>query len=446
MRFPRVQFSRPASKASHGFAGALRAGARWLPTLGLLGPLWVGCDQRPAAPVREIKSLHMGGVYAAAAQTLATEFERQTGIHVTILGATLTSLREKELTDVLTHGGNFDVMQVPYQWEGEILPHLRPLDDVLARIAPDLQDFIPSVRTNCGQWDGHVYGLPMACDVITLLYRTDVFAARAEEFKRLTGDTLRPPTTWDEYLKIARFLNTESLYGNIIMGGDQIYTVWSGILYGLGGQPVDERLQPAFDSEAGVRSLDLFKEMFQFAPPQSERRGVEEANALFLQGRGAMYLTWPSLLWAHLRDTNACKVAGKIAAAVVPGGKPQLSSWSLGINPACKDFDAACRWTAFFINRSNNKRLLLEYGKGSPRLSTYADPECKARVFYLDQLLQGFAGAQSRLRIPPSQELSEYLDQELIKAVQGQHTPRVALERVTARWREILSRAGYLGQ
>jgi multiple sugar transport system substrate-binding protein len=409
--------------------------------LAWLGP---GCERKAPPPRREIKSIHMAGVYTEAARVLAAEFEQQTGIHVTVVEATLLSLREKELTDVLTGGGNFDVLQVAYQWEGEILPHLRPLDDPAAQLAPDLRDFIPTVLTNCGQWNGRLYGLPMACDVITLLYRKDIFAARSAEFQRQTGRPLQPPKTWAEYLEIARFLNSESLYGNLIMGKEQSYTIWSGIFHGLGGRPVDAQWRPELNSAAGVESLSLYVDMFKYAPPHAEDRSVTEANTLFLQGRGAMYMAWPSLLWSQMTDTNKCKIVGKIGAAVIPGGQPQLSSWSLGINPACKDVDAAYQWIKFFVSPANAKRLLLQYGKGSPRLSTYRDPECEKRIFYYSQLLQGLAGNQPRLRIPPSQEMSDYLDIELLKAIRGQTTPQAALDRTATRWQKILTQTGYL--
>lgn len=416
----------------------------WLLLLGGLMMWSAGCRRSAPPPARTITSIHMEGVYVEAARELAREFEQQNGIHVTVIGAGLFSLREKELTDLLTQAGNFDVMQVPHQWEGELLPRLRCLDDALDRIAPDFQDFIPMVRNHCGQWEGHTYGLPMACDVITLLYRKDIFAARSAEFQRLTGRPLTPPRTWPEYLEIARFLHSDALYGNIIMGGSHLYTVWSGILHGLEGDMVDAGWRPTLNSPTGVRSLALFREMFDYAPPHSATREVDEANTLFLQGRGAMYLTWPSLAWSRMMDTNHCRIAGKIGAAVIPGGKPQLSSWSLGVNPACKDADAACRWIAFFANQANAKRLLLQYGKGSPRASTYADPECRRQVFYLPELLEGLAGAYPRFRITPSQEMSDYLDNELFKTVQGQSTPQAALDRTAARWREILRTAGYL--
>ena len=406
--------------------------------------LATGCDRRTPPPVREITSIHMPGFYSDAARLLAREFEEQTGIRVKIVSAGLFSLREKELTDLLTRGGNYDVMQVAYQWEGEILPHLLPLDDVVDRIAPDLEDFIPTVRTNCGQWNGRTYGLPMACDVITLLYRTDVFAAHSAEFQQLTGRPLRPPRTWPEYLEIAKFLNSESLYGNILMGQEQTYTLWSGILFGMGGRLVDDQWRPVLNSHIGVQSLSLFTQMYQYAPPNSEGHSVEDNDMLFLQGRGAMYLAWPSLIWPQLSDTNRCKIAGRIGAAVIPGGQPQLSSWSLGINPACKDRDAACGWIKYFVNRASARRLLLDYGKGSPRLSTYADTECQQKIFYLAPLLEGFAGHQPRLRIPPSQELSDYLDNELLKAIRHQSTPQAALDRTAARWREVLTQHGLL--
>jgi ABC-type glycerol-3-phosphate transport system substrate-binding protein len=386
----------------------------------------------------------MTGVYAEAARTLAPEFERQTGIHVNVLAAPLLTLREKELTDLLTQGGNYDVMQVAHQWEGEILPHLRQLDGAMADSALELDDFIPAIRRNCGRWEGRMHAVPMSCDVITLLYRTDVFAARSAEFQKLTSRPLTPPRTWQEYIEVARFLNGESLYGNVMMGIEQNFTVWSGILKGMGGRLVDDQWRMALNSETGVQSLALFAEMFQYAPPHSEDLTYTEANALFLQGRGAMYLTWPSLIWVQMRDPNICKIRGKIGAAVIPGGKPELSAWSLGINPACKDFEAACQWIQFFVNKSNTRQLLLQYGKGSPRLSTYQDPECKQNILYLPQVLEGLAGYQLRLQIPPSQEMSDYLDVQLLKVIRGQITPQAALDLTAAKWREILIQTKYL--
>ena len=416
-------------------------------TLSIVAALGVvaGCRPRQSATAPEINVLYMTGVYATAARSLALEFERETGIRVKVVSAPYLTLHEKELTELLNGSSHYDVMQIAQQWDGEFSTHLLPLDDLIAAHGPDLHDFIDSLRRNCGEWHGKTYGLPMASDAITLLYRTDVFAARSAEFKRLTGHTLEPPKTWEEYVKIDHFFNTESLYGNIIMGlKEQNFTVWSGIFFGMGGQLVDDNWHPTLNSDVGVRSLSLFVEMFRYAPPNSQMLGTEEANALFLRGQGAMYLTWPSLIWKQMQDTNLCQVSGKIAASAIPGGMPQIGAWSLGINRACTNSPAAYKWVRFFVNKMNTKRLLLEYGKGSPRISTYQDEECRRKVIYLPQVRKGLESRNTRFRIPPSQALCDYLDNQISEAVARHVTPKVALDRTAEYWTAILKRTGYL--
>ena len=388
--------------------------------------------------------MHMTGIYADAARSLAAEFERRSGIHVKIASAPYLTMREKEITDLANGTCYYDVMQVAQQWDGEILSHLRPLDELIAARNVNLDDFIPAVRRNAGEWNGRTHALPLACDVISLLYRTDVFAARTDDYQRQTGRTLAPPTTWDEYLEIASFLNSDTLNGNVIMGlKEQNFTVWSGIFHGLGGRLVDERWQPLLNSAAGVRGLEMFIEMFRCAPPGSQWLGIEEANAAFLQGRGAMYLTWPTLIWAQMQDTNLCKVAGRVSAAAIPGGRPQLSAWSVGVNGACHDPEAALRWICFLVNETNIRRMLLDYGTGSPRASTYRDTECRGKVFYLEPLLQGLEGSVPRFRMASSQELCDYLDTQISEAVAGRATPQTALDRAVTQWRSILEKAGH---
>lgn len=400
-----------------------------------------GCHSVP----EEITALYMTGVYADSARTLAQQFERETGIRVKIVSAPYLTLHEKELTELLNSSHNYDVMQVAQQWDGEILPYLLPLDGLINTNSSYLQDFIPQIRESCGELDGKTYGLPMASDAITLLYRTDVFQARSAEFRRLTGRNLEPPKTWDDYIQLARFFNSEQLYGNIIMGlKEQNFTLWSGIFFGMGGQLVDDHWRPVLNSEVGVRSLDLFVRMFHYSPPNSQTLGIEKANALFLQGWGAMYLTWPSLIWEQMQDTNLCQVSGKVAAAVIPGIKPQVSAWSLGVNRNCQDSDAAFKWVVFYLNNANTKRLLLDYGKGSPRISTYQDVECRKEVFYLPQVRAGLESGIPRFRIPPSQELCDYLDDQISQAVAGRITPKDALDRTAAYWRTVLKKTGYL--
>ena len=410
----------------------------------LLATAWVAflttaCARHPAEPPKEIRAIFMTGIYADSARFLAAEFQSQTGIRVHIVDAPYLSLREKEVTDLLTQAGGYDVLAIAQQWGGETQPHLLSLNRFIAADDPGIDDFIPAVRQNTGIWQDQIYALPMACDAITLFYRTDIFAARSNEFRQATGRPLVPPRTWSEYLDIARFFNTNGLYGNIIMGHkEQDFTVWSGIFWGLGGELVGADWEPTLNSAVGARSLALFAEMFKYAPPGAHTHGIEAANALFLQGKGTMYMTWPSLISAQLNNPAESKIVGKVGAAVIPGGQPQLSAWSLGIAKTCRDPALAYQWIKFYLNAANTKRLFVKYGKGSARTATYQDPELKASIFYLPQLLEGLKHCRPRFHIAASQELCDYLDAQIAEAITGRVSPQAALDATALKWRRIL--------
>lgn len=386
----------------------------------------------------------MSGMYAEAARSMALEFEKETGIQVAIESAPYLTLREKELTDLINGTSHFDVVQVAQQWDGEILKGLLPLQSAGVAQEAGMDEFIPSIRRNVGQLNGQTMAIPISADVITLLYRKDIFQAKAREFELEKGRPLAIPRTWPEYLELARFFHSDTLNGNIIMGlKEQNFGVWSGIYFGMGGELLTPDWRPAFNSDTGVKSLEIFIEMFRYAPRESARLGTSEANALFLQGKGALYLTWPTLLWAQLQDTNLCRITGKIGAALIPGNRPQMSSWSLGINKNSAHREASARWIQFFSNAANTKRMLLEYGKGSPRSSTNEDPECREKVFFVPQVYEGMKGGVVRPSIPESQELCDYLELQLSEAVAGRLSAREALDQAAARWESVLKKSGY---
>ncbi len=383
-------------------------------------------------------------MYADAARAMAREFQRQTGIQVHIVDAPYLTLREKELTDLLNGTGQFDVVQIAQQWDGEILPLLYPISQTRLAETGGLEELVPSVRTNVGQWRCETRAVPISADVITLVYRKDILEAVSKDFEREKGRPLRIPETWPEYLEVVRYLHSETLNGNIIMGlKEQNFGVWSGIFLGMGGALTTPDWQPGFDNEIGVRSLETFIEMFKYAPRESARLGTEAANSLFLQGKGAFYLTWPTLLWAQMQDTNLCKVTGNLGAALIPGSRPQLSSWSLGVNSHSRQQEAALSWILFFSNASNTKSLLLSYGKGSPRVSTNEDEECRRQVFFVPQVYEGLKVGVPRPGIPESQELCDYLELQISEAVAGRISAREALSQAAARWRSILQNSGY---
>jgi maltose-binding protein MalE len=121
-----------------------------------------------------------------------------------------------------------------------------------------------------------------------------------------------------------------------------------------------------------------------------------------------------------------------------------MSSWSLGINKHSKQQHAAAKWILFFSNAANTKRMLLTYGKGSPRQSTNEDKECREKVFFVPEVYEGMKRGVVRPGIPESQELCDYLELQIAEAVAGRITAREALDQAAARWRSVLKKGGYI--
>ncbi|GFH06885.1 FAD-binding PCMH-type domain-containing protein, partial [Haematococcus lacustris] len=75
---------------------------------------------------------------------------------------------------------------------------VEPLDTYIAADASlNWPDFIRYFRQVSSVYNGTVTGIPLAGKVSTLYYRKDVFAMA----------NLSPPSTWDEFLTIARAMN-----------------------------------------------------------------------------------------------------------------------------------------------------------------------------------------------------------------------------------------------
>jgi ABC-type glycerol-3-phosphate transport system substrate-binding protein len=411
----------------------------------LAGFLTGGCGQQNPSANRPIKAFYLSGIHAESARFLAADFAKQTGIEVTIVNAPFPNLHEKAVTDLVAKTGIYDVIQVASQWEGELLPHLRPLDQFIASDDPGLQDYLPTIMSNTATWQGRIHALPMANEVLMLFYRTDVFAARTQEYEQKTGRHLEPPQSWPEYLAMAKFLNDETIYGNIPMGPQhQSLNVWLGILWSSGGALLTEQGHPAFNSDSGVQSLRLLMEMFKYAPPRSVVTNLAQASHLFLQGKGAMYLAWPSLICADLNNPVKSKIAGKVAAANIPGGVPPLHLWSLGIAPSSPRPEAAYQWIKFYCSAYNSRQRLLQFGQSSVRSSTFQDVQCQQSVFYLPQLHEAIKRGRIGLRVPSSQELYDCLESHLAEAIMGTMNPKTALDNAATQWHKILKKSGRL--
>ncbi|KAJ9517775.1 hypothetical protein QJQ45_004096 [Haematococcus lacustris] len=237
---------------------------------------------------------------------------------------------------------------------------VEPLDTYIAADASlNWPDFIRYFRQVSSVYNGTVTGMPLAGKVSTLYYRKDVFAMA----------NLSPPSTWDEFLTIARAMNGSDFnadgvpdysicwqvincledtvvfsqlltpmiqalsYLACLLDGCTLQGTKSGWMF----DPVS--MTPLVNNEAMLKALSLYKELLSYTVPLPRGAQCMLAHMPFLQGSCLMTIKWDEQfkgiqLLDKLLGLPANPWHGKIGFAQLPGS-PTILNRSTGKLEAC---------------------------------------------------------------------------------------------------------------
>lgn len=252
------------------------------------------------------------------------EFERLTGVRL----ATEVYPQDKlwdVLESALKEPGRVDAFMtlpgldgVRYLRAGNIQPvndYLR--DPTLTAPEYNWPDFFPRARAAM-EIEGAILGPPVMGEYLALLYRKDVF----RQYQ------VTVPRTLDELEAAARFLHRKPMgpggapgVGIVSRGkGADATSIYAAMLHALGGTWLDERSRPTINGPQSLAALGrLGRLLGTYAPPHVSTFDWQEASALFLQGKAAMYIEGSSV-YLLLERSGESRVAGKVGYALFPGG------------------------------------------------------------------------------------------------------------------------------
>lgn len=256
--------------------------------------------------------------------TYLPEFEELTGIKLAIEvhpQAGLWNVLETALKDP----GRVDVfMTVPaldgrrYLRAGGIHPvndFLR--DPTLTAKEYRWEDFLPKAR-EAMEIEGSILGPPVMAEHLALLYRKDLF----QEHK------VAVPRTLEELEAAARFFHKKSggtggdgLVGVVARGqGPYATSVYAGVLHAMGASWFDGDNRPTVNTPKGLAALKFLGNLLgQYGPTNVTQFGWQEASALFLEGKAAMYVEGSSV-YPIVEQSSTSRVAGKVGYAAFPAG------------------------------------------------------------------------------------------------------------------------------
>jgi maltose-binding protein MalE len=367
------------------------------------------------------------GTYDKAAESLVQQFLSDTGNTVDIVTAAWADLNTKNVTDLVTGTGEFDVMSGEW-WIVDGFPYMRPIDDYVARDNFG-GDYIPNLFQPgpSNFYQGKRLSVPFSADNITIIYNSELFdqAGVTPEWSdwaafKAVMDDLKTKLPDGVYPHVFQFGAPEQP-GALFIAAYDGYLVASDNTYKV-------------DREKATAALDVVKSLVDYGPPNALSLSIDEATAVFLQGDAAALLSWPSFVRTVADDPSQSEVIGKWAVGSLPGpGFPLLSCWNHFISSYTKYPDVAWEWIKAYSNVAKGTEFMVNYGVGSPYSATYEDPIAADHAYDWPQVAVNLTHAKP---IPYSNDVWAILYNNIGDFLTGSATA----DEVVDRWHEQWSR------
>lgn len=336
------------------------------------------------------------------------------------------------------------------------------------------------------RWAKTPLAIPFGSPVFTCYYRADLLAALHK----------RPPQTWTEYQELAALLAKRENLGSLAPAAD---VAWHGtvepLAKGWAGRVLlaraaayakhrdhysalfhIERMEPLIAGPSFVRALEELVAAAKLAPENVLELDPHDARELFLAGRSALALSWPSHASAGAEEakppaTGFSELPG--SAQVYNFAQENWETRKSDEPQRVTLLGVAGRLGSVLQNAAQpqNAFQLLAWLSGrewgpkvsgvSPATTLYRRSQMRAPQPWLDPLTDAEAGQQyattvrdalSRpaylfaVRIPGESEYLAALDRAVQQAVRGEQTPSDALSAAAATWKQITERLGLSAQ
>lgn len=374
-------------------------------------------------------------------------FDEYRALHPNVTFELITVPFEELYTKIITlrtAGDSPDIYHLYNLWLPEFVtsgmmstPPTSLTDAVVANTSPGIVEGTT--------FDGQIWGYPTEVNTYLLLYN-----------KRLLEEAgyTEPPANWDELLEIASAITKTDDTGAVSQVGFAVITGWdsgvvhpfASLLFSNGGDYLsDDHMTVAFDSEAGLETLQLYQDLL-------DNHGMDMSIAGWDFPNGTIGMIIMANWWrATLQASENIDYDTEVGVAPIPVGPSGTETstlsynWLWGVDQSSENQEAA--WA--FIEWLNSPRgegqsspmgdiLVNEFG-AIP--SNVFDQEVYADL-YSDHFLAPFVASAAYARPEPliggSQEIKTLLQTEIEALLSGMTDPQSVLDYVAPEANAIL--------
>lgn len=326
---------------------------------------------------------------------------------------------------------------------------IQPLDPL---IEPETRaDFFDGFL-DYASWDGKLYGLFTETGVATVLYRKDLFAEAG-----INPPELLEPWDFDEFAEAAKKLTKDNdgdgridiwglgISGSRTGGGGPTTFTQFPFFWALGGELIDDNGWPAFNSEAGQASIQLYHDLVYkhgVSPQESYSYTWDDIARGFSAGQYAMAL---------LHNTHAPNMdkqfPGQVGAMLYPVPERGVTSattaggwiYSIFTDDSAKQ-QAAWEYVSWMLSPQVMKSMCAEIGGLPTRRSVFDD------TMFASDWNQVFGRQLEGARMKPGDAVFPLIQDEFAVAIQevmmNQKDPATALDDAE---RNVIQRAKATG-
>ncbi|MFA6157603.1 ABC transporter substrate-binding protein [Mesorhizobium sp.] len=307
-------------------------------------------------------------------QELGNEYEKETGVKITVETTPWADFQTKAFTEFNAKGSAYDLVVGDSQWLGAASEggHYVDLTDfvkenkVLDKMAPATVKFYSEYPGNSGKY----WSIPAEGDAVGWAYRKDWFEdpKEMEAFKAKYGYELAVPKTFKEMTDIAEFFNRpdQNRYGIAIYTQNQYDGLAMGFenaLFSYGGELGDfstYKVDGIINSDKAVAAAENYRKLFGFTPPGWTNAFFVENNQAITENLAAMSMNYfaffPSLI-NEASNPNA-KNTGFFANPAGPGGEQFAALGGQGISVVSysNNKEEAMKFLQWFIKDETQKK------------------------------------------------------------------------------------------
>lgn len=390
-------------------------------------------------------------------QELVNEYTEETGVTVTVETTPWPDFQTKAFTEFNAKGDAYDMVVGDSQWlgAGSTGGHYVDLTDWFKAHKVD-EIMAPATVKAYAEYDGKYWAVPAEGDANGWAYRKDWFEDPKEmaAFKEKYGYDLAVPETFAQMRDIAEFfyrpdenrygiaIYTDNSYDGLIMGVESTLFSYGADL----GDYSTYQVEGVVNSDAAVKSLEMYRDLYKFTPPNWGKTFFQEDNQAITEGLAAMSMNFfaffPALnnpaINPHAANT------GYFANPKGPDGQQHAALGGQGISVISysENQEEAMKFLEWFIRDDVQKRWA-ELGGYTASKAVLESDEFRKATPYNEAFYQSMFMVKDFWAVPEYAELLTQINNRVYPfVVGGEGTAKEALDGVAKDWSETFKKYG----